>query len=813
MFWNNVKIALRNVRKNKLFAAINILGLALGMTIYVLAGLIAKYEDSHDAFFANSNRTYTLGINAAPGLNVGIDKLNVVQSALGPIVESELTDVDAVARTIRYEYLVSQGDKGFYENIHFADPTLLEIFDFNYIEGDANALDVPTNLLLTESQAIKYFGTTDVLGEVVTFDNEWDFTVGAVIEDIPLNSHFVSSMIIEGSVGIFAPMQALMPLRDESPEGNWNNISMGNMTYVMLPETLDAGWLQAQVDSVYERLVDEEVKDVVASFYVDPLTHANAAIWDAFGLPVITIIQLLGFLVLVIACVNYTNLATAQSLGRSREVGMRKTMGASQTQLLVQFLVESLVIASIAMVIAVAAIEVLIPLMNNATNKAMTIDYLRTLPWLVATTVLVGLLAGLYPAWLITRAAPIDALRDIARKGKKGSTMRSVMIGLQFGISAFMLALVAIVYMQNQRVEASSYIFPRSEIYNLVRLNVDDIRDRLDTLQYELEALPNVDSVAFSSQVPYEQSNSQRDYSAQPGDEAGEFRVNSMRLTPDFFEVYDIPLLAGRNIDKDIAGDVFDFETSETLNVIVNELTLARMGIDNPDDAINQRLYRNVEDPEDAGALRELIIVGVVPTQNILGLFNQEKPWVFSYSPNAMRMASIRITGGSMLGTIEEVERIWKRVIPEYPMQGRFLDETFDEVYNVLKYMNMALGGFAFVALSLALIGLFGLAAFMAAQRTKEIGVRKVLGASSAQIARLLVWQFSKPVMWALALALPAAFFASKMYLDFFADRIQSPLLILAVSGAIAVMLAWGTVAGHAIRIARANPVLALRYE
>ncbi|MDJ0905689.1 MAG: FtsX-like permease family protein, partial [Woeseiaceae bacterium] len=667
--------------------------------------------------------------------------------------------------------------------------------------------------LITESQAIKYFGTTDALGEVVTFDNEWDFTIGAVIEDIPLNSHFVSSMIIEGTAGVFAPMQAFVTLQDEPLEGNWNNLSMGNMTYVMLPETLDGEWLQAQIDSIYERLVDEDAKDVVASFYVDPLTHANAAIWDAIGMPVITVIQLLGFLVLVIACVNYTNLATAQSLGRSREVGMRKTMGAGQTQLLTQFLVESLVIATIAMVIAIAAIEVLIPLMNNATNKAMTIDYLRTLPWLVATTVLVGLLAGLYPAWLITRAAPIDALRDIARKGKKGSAMRSIMIGVQFGISAFMLALVAIVYIQNERVKESSYIFPRSEIYNLTRLNVEDIRDRLDTLQYELEALPNVDSVAFSSQVPYEQSNSQRDYSAQPGDEAGEFRVNSMRLSPEFFETYDIPLLAGRNIDKDIAGDVFDFETSETLNVVVNELTLARMGIDSPQEAINQRLYRNVDDPENAGALRELIIVGVVPTQNILGLFNQEKPWIFSYSPNAMRVASIRITGGSMLGTIEEIERVWKRVIPDYPMQGRFLDETFDDVYNVLKYMNMALGGFAFVALSLALIGLFGLAAFMAAQRTKEIGVRKVLGASSAQIARLLVWQFSKPVMWALAIALPAAFFASKMYLNFFADRIESPLVVLAVSGAIAVMLAWGTVAGHAIRIARANPVLALRYE
>ena len=809
MFWNNVIIAVRNLRKNRVFSTINIVGLALGMTLYVLAGLIADYENSHDAFYANSDRIYTLGVIASPALNVGIDKINTVQSAVGPIVENELTDVEAVARTIRREFLVSRDDAGFYETISFSDPTLLQIFDFSYIAGDARALDIPTNLLITASQATKYFGSTDVVGEVLTLDNQYDFTIAAVIEDIPRNSHFVSSLFEDGSSGVFAPMQALATLRDEPLEGNWNDISFGNMTYVMLPMTLDGAWLQAQLDSIYARLLPEDMGDVVESFYVDPLTHANAAIWDAIGMPVITIIQLLGFLVLVISCVNYTNLATAQSLGRSREVGMRKTMGASRGQLLSQFLVESLVIAGIAMVLAVAAIEVLIPLLNNVANKAMTINYLHTLPWLVATTAAVGLLAGAYPAWLITRAHPIDALRDIARKGKKGSTMRAVMIGVQFGISAFMLALVAIVYVQNERIKESSYIFPRSEVYTLARLNVEDIRGRLDTLRHELEAVPNVEAVSFSSQVPYEQNNSQRDYALVAGDEATEFRVNQMSMTPEFLDAYDIPLLAGRNLDRNIANDTFVLDESVTMNVIVNELTLARMGITNPADALNKRLYRNGEE----GTLREAVIVGVVPTQNILGLFNQEKPWVFNYSPTANRIASVRITGGNMLDTIKDVEAAWKRVIPDYPIQGRFLDETFDEVYQILKYMNVALAGFAFVALSLALIGLFGLAAFMAAQRTKEIGVRKVLGASSLQIARLLVWQFSKPVMWALVVALPAAFFASKIYLDFFADRIESPVLILAVSGAVAVLLAWTTVAGHAIRIARANPVLALRYE
>jgi putative ABC transport system permease protein len=215
----------------------------------------------------------------------------------------------------------------------------------------------------------------------------------------------------------------------------------------------------------------------------------------------------------------------------------------------------------------------------------------------------------------------------------------------------------------------------------------------------------------------------------------------------------------------------------------------------------------------DEGINTEFVVVGVVPTQNIVGLFNEVKPFMFEYDSDTLRIGSIRISGGNMMDTVAEIEEAWNRVIPEYPMQGRFLDEVFDDVYNILKYMNVALAGFAFVALALALIGLFGLAAFMAAQRTKEIGMRKVLGASTAQIARLLVWQFSKPVLWALAVALPAAFFASTVYLNFFAERIESPILVLIVAGALAVTLAWSTVAGHAIRIARANPIVALRYE
>jgi len=808
MLWNNIIIALRNLRKNKVFAVINISGLALGLTIYVFGGLLIEYEETHDQFFENASRIYTIGATAAPDLNVGVDKLNSVFTTVGPIVEAELQDIDAVARTVGREFLLSTGEESFYEGISFSDPALLQIFDFNYIHGDASAIEDPSGILITESMAIKYFGKTDVLGEVFTFDNEFDFSVTAVIEDVPLNSHFTSSVIGGAGLDFIAPLAGLNRMRDWDLAGNWNNLSIGNMTYILLPDSLDSVWLQTQMDGIFERMVPEEQRQVIADFIVNPLTYANLAIWDMMGLPIASVVALLSLLVLVVACVNYANLATAQSLGRSREVGMRKTMGASRNQLLKQFLIESLVIATIAMVFAIASLEILIPLFNNAAGKNLTLDYVATMPWLLSTTAIVGLFAGLYPAWLITRTNPIEALRDIARKGKKGSLMRSIMIGTQFAISAFMLALVSIVYMQNESVKEGSYIFPRSEIYTIDRLRVEGITDRLDTLRHELEALPNINSVAYSAQVPFEQNNSSMGVALQPGDEAGEFILMNLRMNPEFLDTYDIPLLAGRNLSRDIGNDVAK-EESETINVLVNELALPLLGVDKPIDALNKRFYTLNDEEENY----EFIVVGVVPTQNIVGLFNKEKPWLYQYSPDSLRIGSIRITGGNILDTVTDIEDVWNRVIPEYPIQGRFLDEVFDDIYNILKYMNMALAGFAFVALSLALIGLFGLAAFMAAQRTKEIGVRKVLGASSMQIARLLVWQFSTPVLWALLIALPAAYFGSSLYLNFFADRLESPIPILIVSGLIAVMLAWLTIAGHAIRIARSNPILALRYE
>lgn len=809
MFWNYLKIALRNLRKNKLFSVISILGLTTGMTVYIFGNLVVEYESSYDDFFSNSDRIYTIGSSYAATSDSSVSQMSVVHSAVGPIVDAELSDLELVVRSRRQEFLMGTQAHSTYEPVLFVDSGFLQLFDFTYLAGGANAFDILSSAVISETKAIEYFGRTQVLGEIITLGNKHDLTVSAVIADIPSNSHFNS--VPWGTTDVFVPLNVLASASSFELEGDWWGLNFGNITYVMLPEHLDATWLQIQMDDIFDRFVPiDKKKNEISGFFVEPLRDANLAIWNMLGLPVPTTVLILSILVLVIACVNYSNLAIAQSMGRSREVGMRKALGAKKTQLLAQFMVESILVATIAMFAAIAILELMIPIVNHQANTLMNLNYLQVLPKLAAITLSVGLLSGFYPAWIISRSAPTEVLKDSARKGKKGVRVRAFMIGAQFGISAFMLAVVAVVYLQGEKVVEASHIFPRSQIYTLNRLDIDEIQERFDILKYELEALPSVEHVAFSSQVPFQQSNTSHKIAAVPGDEANAFWANELSVAADFFSTYDIPLLAGRDIDISIANDQFDWDRLGAFNVLINELTMTKLGFDSPDDAINQRFYWTDAGGDEQG--REFVIVGVVPTQNIHGFYNEEKPWVFVFHKARMGFASLRING-NISDAMGDIEIAWNKVVPDYPIQGRFLDEVFDEIFSIFQLINVLLGVFSLIASALAMFGLFGLAAYMSKQRTREIGIRKVLGANAKQVTQLLIWQFSKPVIWGLIVALPAAFFASNIYLDFFADRLESPVLILLAAGLLTVILAWITVAGHAYQVARANPISALRHE
>jgi len=810
MFQNYIKIAIRALIKNKVYAVINVIGLAIGLTVYLFGGIMADYELNHDTMFKNHKRIYTVGSVMSPTADIGVKELDNTYSVMGPLIGAELEEIDSFARTVRRGYLFTVGDNHFHERLKFADKELLNIFDFQYIHGNENALADPKGLVLTREMAIKFFGRTDVIGETVLLNHENDLHVTAVIENLPQNSHFNSSFIAD-PFRLMAPIEALNRIEDWDLAGNWSNISTGNHVYIMTKEIMPLAELNRKVNTIYDRHVEAEMKETfMSSLKVRALKDTNAAIWDMIGMPVIVSIQILGILVLIIAIVNYTNLATAQSLGRTKEVGLRKTLGAGRVQLMLQFLTESLTIAFISMLLAVVFLELLIPQFNNAANKVVTLEYIKLLPWLLITTTLVGLIAGAYPSYLITQTTPIEALSNMKSKGAKGNFMRSLMIGSQFMLSIFMLALVMIVFFQNEQVKKSSDIYPKDEILLLNKVRVESIRKRENTLRNELLQLADISHVTFAAQVPFEQSNSQRTISLVKGDVDNKFQTNVNEIDHDFIKTFDVPIVAGRDFSRDISADEVKETSVRKANVIVNELLVRKLGFDNALDAVGETFWG---EPGEETEAYQYNIIGVMEDQNLLGLHNKIKPWIYSIDLTPHRYGAIRIRKGASSSIITEVEEIWKRVIPDYPIEHSFLDDLFNDVYTIYKTMNGVLAGFAGLALLLALIGLFGLAAFMARSRTKEIGIRKVLGATLPQIVRLLLWQFSKPVMWAIMFALPLAFFASNMYLQFFAERIDLQIPIILLSGIVAVGLAWSVIALHALRIARKNPIQALRYE
>ncbi|WOH39045.1 FtsX-like permease family protein [Thalassotalea fonticola] len=810
MFQNYIKIAIRALAKNKLYAAINVIGLAIGLTVYLFGGIIAEYERNHDTMYKNHQRIYTVGSVLSPTANIGVSQLDNTYSALGPLIGAELEELDTVARTIRRGYLLTIADNHFHETLRFADKELLSIFDFDYISGDASALADPKGLVLTRETAIKFFGRIDVVGETVMLNHEHDLHVTAVIEEIPQNSHFNSSLITD-AITMFAPLEALNRIEDWDLAGNWNNISTGNHVYVMTKESMSTADLNRKLNAIFDRHVEAEMKEkFMTSLSVRQLKNTNASFWDMVGMPVIETIQILGVLVLLIAIVNYTNLATAQSIGRAKEVGLRKTLGAGRGQLMTQFLTESMTIAFISMILAIVFLELLVPLFNGATDKVVAIKYVALLPWLLSTTIIVGLIAGAYPSFLITKTTPIDALRDVNGKGAKGNFFRSLMIGTQFMLSIFMLALVMIVFFQNEKVQQSSDIYPKDEVLLLEKMAVESIRTRENTLRNELLQLDDVRSVTFAAQVPFEQSNSQREVSRIKGEKNSDVQANVNEVDHDFLTTFDVPLIAGRDFSRDVLGDERRDIENRRANVIVNELLTKKLGFATPDDAVGETFWG--EQGEETESF-QYDIVGVMEDQNLLGLHNKMKAWIFINNPEPHRYGAIRIRKGASANIITEIEEAWKRVLPDYPIQHRFLDGLFNQIYQIYKTMNGVLAGFAGLALLLALIGLFGLAAFMARSRTKEIGIRKVMGASLPQIVKLLLWQFSKPVMWAIIFALPLAYFTSNMYLQFFAERIDLQIPIIFMSGIIAVGLAWVVIALHAFKVASANPISALRYE
>ncbi|MBT7950705.1 MAG: FtsX-like permease family protein [Gammaproteobacteria bacterium] len=820
MFKNYLIVALRNLAKTRLYTTINIVGLAIGLAICVFSNVIVDHERSYDVFFPNADRIYSVyGIFTA-NAGIGVRSSGGIQTTVEPLIAAEVPGVEASSRLLAREYLVRFEDKKFYQGIRFADPDFTQIFQFEYLSGNPQlALNDPDSLILTESTARKLFGDDTAMGKVISVNNEHDLHVTAVIADIPKNSHFNNDIILDQPLHMISTTRALEQISSFKMEGNWDNMSSQDVVYVLLPEGQSANTVNQQLKDLYERHVPERNREFLDSFELRELKKLNLFIWETTGLPVLISIQILGLLILIIAIINYTNLATAQIMGRTREVGLRRAMGASRLQLFTQFMVESMAMTSVALVIAIVIIQLTLPILNDIAGKSISFNILNSpvlLAWLVLLTLSVGLISGWYPAYLISRSHPVGLLNGEMVQGKKAVLIRNIMLIAQFSIALFMIIAVIIIYTQNNQIEKTSLVFDKARILTLERFSRPEIKERAETLRTEFENLAGVESFALSSQVPYEQDHSTGKFSLVAGDSTNMIDLYRISIDRNFLQTYDIDLLSGRNLSRAYAQDTLlvDDEYNpihDSTNVIVNQLVLSKLKISDSESAIGQRFYRHIEDSPIP--VVEYNIVGVIPNRNFLGFHNEIKPIVFANRPQNQRTASLKLKGQNITHTLAEIDSTWDRLVPEFPIEKRFLDEYFNDVFKIFKGINAVLAGFAIVALIVALIGLFGMAAFMSERRTREVGVRKVMGASVSDIVILLIWQFSQPVFIAIIIATPLAYFAASLYLNFFADQAEFALVWFLGADASVLILTSIIVAIHAIKVASTRPIKVLRYE
>ncbi|MEE8371904.1 MAG: FtsX-like permease family protein [Sphingomonadales bacterium] len=819
MLRNYLISAYRNILKNRMFAFINIVGLAVGLTVYVLSQLIAGYEATHDSFFAKAERIHLVSATFNPSRNIGALIALGVQTPIAPLMREMVPAAEVTARLYDMQYLVRVGDKVFYQPIRFAEDGFLRIFDFEFLAGSPEtALADPSGLILTESTARKFFGEADPIGRTITVDRNRDLRVTALIRDLPKNSHFVSSLIVDDvAFEMIASDRVFLELSGYDADNRWGSMSSNYLTYALLREGVTASEANRQLKALYDQHVGEEIQKVILSIELMPLHKINLYPWEASGMPAILGIQLLGLLVLVIAGMNYANLATAQVMGRTREVGLRKTMGAGKRQLFAQFISESMLVAVAALLLALGLIEFALPALNSATGKAFSFGVLADpagVAELVLLVALVGAVSGAYPALMISRGGTVQMLRGEFGKGRRGNWVRATLLVLQFTISIFMAVGVSIIYSQNQQIVKSGAVFDQDQILVIERIQQDGITENWATLKNEIGRIPGVGTVAFVNQPPFEQSNTNTTVTSEPGNQATGFTVGYMAVDENFLTALDIPLLAGRSHSLEVMNDKYRLDEAGepvggVLNVMINETAMRRLGVSEPAEALGKSFYGTTYSDN----AREFRVVGVVPDINYRGFQNRVRPLMFMWIEENYRYMLVRIESGAPANVVDQIDSIWAKIVPDYPIKRVFLSTIFEEVYKVFKAVTGVIAGFATVALVLALFGLFGLAAIMAAKRTREIGIRKVLGAGTSDIVRLLIWQFTRPVAIGFLLAAPLGYFGARFYLDFFADRVALTPLPFLLAGGMALLFAWITVSGHAWRVARANPITALRYE
>ncbi len=819
MLQNYLTIALRNFWRRKAYSTINVLGLAVGMACCILIILYVRHEISYDRFFANADRTYRIALERKyPGRETFYA---VTPHSISTVAAQEIPDIQEVTRLfggfgdtpIRYQ------NQTFNEhNVINADSNMFRVFSLPLVKGNRETvLQKPNSVVMTESTAKRYFGAENPIGKIIRFpgdgpNNPGDMIVTGVCADIPENSHLKADMIISVSTFPF--------IRQDS------YASFDAYAYVLLKEGATPKAVEAKLPAIVEKYAGGEIerrlgvkfKDYQAAgngyiYFLQKLTdihlrsHLDGELKPNGNITYVYILSCIAVFIVLIASINFMNLATARSVERAREVGIRKTFGSLRGQIAAQFLTEAAIISMAALVAAVVLVELALPAFNNLTDKHLALGVWNE-PWILLLlfgfALVVGLLAGVYPAVVLSSFEPVTVLKGKFRATSGGIWLRNGLVVFQFTISVILIAGTIVVNNQLAFIQNKNLGFTKD--WTIVVKNSSTLQTRAEAFKQEVKRLPGVEGVAGANTLPGP-GGFFFGFACQLEGSKEVLITRAMVADDDLIGVLGMEIKEGRGFAR---------EFQDTASIMLNETAVQKLGLTNP---IGKRLVSgdlagNVL-PRDTPPMT-LTVVGVVRDFHFQSLHDEITPLVLlsaDFAAPTTNVYAVRVKPEAVKGVLTDMERLWNTMGAVQPFSATFLDNDVAEFYKSEQTAGKIFGVFAGLAIFVACIGLLGLAAYTTSQRTKEIGIRKVLGASVVNIVTLLSRDFLKLVAISIVLAAPIAWWGMSKWLQDFAYRIELSVWFFVTAGAVALVIALATVSYQAIRAAIANPVNSLRSE
>ncbi len=789
MFTNYLKVAIRNLLKNKLHSGINIAGLAVAFAASIIIFLFARNELTYDAFHKKADSIYLVYKERITPTGTQITRDTWMPMA--PALVQDYPVIEKAARNWASQSWVEVDGQRFQESVDYADPTFFEMFTFLFAKGKPeSAFEDLHSAVITKEIARKYFGNADPIGKRITIDYQTDYVIRGVLEDIPQNSTIELNIVVPVESAPFY----------EQVKDEWGGSFL--FTYVQLAPGITPAQLEQQFPEFVTKIWEAELNKSM-NLKLLPLPELYN---DLTGAHVYAYILLgVAGIILLIASINFMNLTTARSLERAREIGMRKVLGALRLQLIKQFLMESLVMAILALVVGLGLVELFLPMFNSLYDVALSVsytgDFLNILA-LLGLAVTVGLLAGSYPSVVLARHQPADALRGSSKSTVSGLRLRYAMVITQFCLAIILIIGTGVMWQQLQYMRQANLNFEKENVL-AITIRANDFQDeevaqvRIESFKNELRRHSGIVSVASSTHIPGRWPGWFTFAYPTDRDETQRLRVRRAFVDANYFETYGMEFVEGRNFSEQMATDAEQA-------MIINEAALRDIGW--PTGTGRQvRVGETV-----------YTIIGVVKDYHFQSLASEVAPILHFYRPpdsGVHRVISVRLASGDIRPALSFIRDKWQAVDPSRKFEYFFVDENFDRLYASENRLTTVTGAFTVLAILIACLGLFGLASLMVAQRTKEIGIRKTLGATVTNIVLQLTKTFTLLVGLAFIIACPLAYYLANTWLNDFAYRITIGLEIFVSAGILAVVVGFVTVSYHSIKAALMNPVDSLRYE